>query len=397
MLGKYECVVIPNFGGFISHYQGAQILAEKSLILPPSKSLTFNSLLNKNDGLLAQELVLKFGLSYKEAIRVIDIQVDKWLAELTISSAKVQLSTIGNFVQNKKGSFIFTQDNTTNSLAESYGLGVIKAQVLKKDGITGKLKEELVQRQTSPVFNQKVRKLVISSAAAAVFALMFVWSYANIDVVQNQAESLGLLFSSEQVDTIEETSLAEQLPGDAIEVNTTELNTRSATEDISNESSMDSSKSPISELRNDLLTLDNQSINNILTDNLSSSETNEEKTDLSTELNTKGSTVNENKVELDNETKIDNTKVETIGGDKSDEELHSGKYIVVAGCFRSLRNATNFVNELKSLGYEAHLSGYSVKGLYRVAYGSYDNHSEGLKSMRWIQSTHNAQAWMTRR
>ncbi len=77
------------------------------------------------------------------------------------------------------------------------------------------------------------------------------------------------------------------------------------------------------------------------------------------------------------------------------EESHNGKYIVVAGGFESLQNARKLVDELNLLGFEAHLSGFSPKGLNRVAYGAYKNRSAALKAMRWIQSTHNARAWMT--
>ena len=77
------------------------------------------------------------------------------------------------------------------------------------------------------------------------------------------------------------------------------------------------------------------------------------------------------------------------------EESHNGEYIVVAGGFESVQNAEKLVDELNLLGFEAHLSGFSPKGLNRVAYGAYKNRSEALKAMRWIQSTHNAHAWMT--
>jgi len=79
------------------------------------------------------------------------------------------------------------------------------------------------------------------------------------------------------------------------------------------------------------------------------------------------------------------------------EESHNGKYIVVAGSFESLQNARKLVDELNLLGFEAHLSGFSPKGLNRVAYGAFKNRSAALKAMRWIQSTHNARAWMTTR
>ena len=86
---------------------------------------------------------------------------------------------------------------------------------------------------------------------------------------------------------------------------------------------------------------------------------------------------------------------ELYGDELYGEESHNGEYIVVAGGFQSVQNAKKLIDKLKLLGFEAHLSGFSSTGLNRVAYGSYKNSSEALKAMRWIQSTHNAQAWMT--
>jgi hypothetical protein len=362
MLYMYECVVIPDFGGFVSSYQSAQILSDKNLIVPPSKNLTFNALLIKNDGLLAQEIIAKHKVTYLEAIHIIDLEVDRWLAVLS-SSKSVNIKGVGTIIKNKKGSLIFTQDLNTNLSNDSYGLGMIKAQVLKKEGISGKLKEEFVQRQASPVFNQKVRKIAAGGSMAAVFLVLFIWSYINLDLVQNRAESLSLFFSSE----------------------------------ISNEASREKSEKDLSNDTDNIITSSKSAENNQIINSAES---------LSTELLHEIDSILS--VEVEEETiveetstrqkaKIDNTEV-AIENDASDDQyLNNGKYIIVAGCFRSYNNANNFVKELKSLGYDAQLAGHSAKGLHRVVYGSHNDRSDAVKSMRWIQSTHNAQAWMTTR
>jgi hypothetical protein len=113
----------------------------------------------------------------------------------------------------------------------------------------------------------------------------------------------------------------------------------------------------------------------------------------------------ENEVDIDEgqikkSTETDHWRNESESTDSNEDELygeesHNGEYIVVAGGFESVQNARKLVDELNLLGFEAHLSGFSPKGLNRVAYGAYKNRSEALKAMRWIQSTHNARAWMT--
>jgi cell division septation protein DedD/nucleoid DNA-binding protein len=365
MLYKYDCVVIPGFGGFVSQYLGAQILTDKNLILPPSKSLIFNALLKKNDGLVAQEIVLKYKITYQEALNVIELQVDQWLIVLS-SSKRITISGVGSLMSNKKGAIIFTQNLKTNFLNDAYGLAVIKAQVLKKEGISGKIKEEFVQRQASPSFNKNVKKIVSGGALAAAILVMFVWSYINIDVVQRQAESLGLFFTTAEdvIPTpIEDSAINEGIIDAPILITNKTTDSSNLHDSIIETSSVLTEDIYVTDLPDDEI-LGVREIN-----------TNQEK----------------------EEAKIDNTEVHSETTEALGHDAYQGKYVVVAGCFRSLHNATNFVNNLKSLGYEAHLSGKSEKGLHMVAYGSYNNRSDALKSMRWIQSTHNAQAWMTTR
>ena len=56
LLYKYNCVVIPNFGGIITHDASSQIHPIKNTFTPPSKRLAFNENLKENDGLLVSAL-----------------------------------------------------------------------------------------------------------------------------------------------------------------------------------------------------------------------------------------------------------------------------------------------------------------------------------------------------
>jgi hypothetical protein len=54
-------VIVPEFGGFIANYESAWINRQRALIFPPYKQILFNGNLTQNDGLLANELVIKTG------------------------------------------------------------------------------------------------------------------------------------------------------------------------------------------------------------------------------------------------------------------------------------------------------------------------------------------------
>jgi len=53
LLYRYECVIIPGFGAFLTQYQSATINSANNSIFPPGKQVSFNRQLQTNDGLLA--------------------------------------------------------------------------------------------------------------------------------------------------------------------------------------------------------------------------------------------------------------------------------------------------------------------------------------------------------
>ena len=53
LLYQFDCVIIPDFGGFVANYAGAKIQPIQNTFTPPSKQISFNRNLTSNDGLLA--------------------------------------------------------------------------------------------------------------------------------------------------------------------------------------------------------------------------------------------------------------------------------------------------------------------------------------------------------
>ena len=52
LLLENDCVVVPDFGGFIAHYQPARYVEEEGIFLPPLRTVGFNPQLTMNDGML---------------------------------------------------------------------------------------------------------------------------------------------------------------------------------------------------------------------------------------------------------------------------------------------------------------------------------------------------------
>ena len=56
LLYYHDCVVIPEFGGFITTHKSSILDSNALKIYPPSKQISFNKKLQSNDGLLIQKI-----------------------------------------------------------------------------------------------------------------------------------------------------------------------------------------------------------------------------------------------------------------------------------------------------------------------------------------------------
>ena len=131
LLYRYQCVIVPNFGAFITESVSAKINDLSGTIAPPKKLLSFNSLLKTNDGLLANHIALEEQISYDEAKHLIDLQVQKWTADLK-SNQEIYLKNIGEIKLNIEGKMIFEPHGSTNYLTSSFGLSPIVAKIVEQ-------------------------------------------------------------------------------------------------------------------------------------------------------------------------------------------------------------------------------------------------------------------------
>ena len=67
---------------------------------------------------------------------------------------------------------------------------------------------------------------------------------------------------------------------------------------------------------------------------------------------------------------------------------------IMAGAFRSQRNATKELNNLISKGYNARILDKNDHGLYPVVYGSFSTFAEAQFSMKQVQDSINKDAWL---
>ena len=82
MLYRYECVIVPDFGGFVMNTKSAIISPYSKTFYPPHKLITFNGHLKNNDGLLANYIASVDKVPFDSAMNFIKFEVNEWKEEI---------------------------------------------------------------------------------------------------------------------------------------------------------------------------------------------------------------------------------------------------------------------------------------------------------------------------
>lgn len=127
LLYKHDCVIIPDFGGFIANYKPAGYSSETHIFYPPTKNVVFNCNLTINDGLLANQVANYEGISYSQALTIIANFVYTVKSDLNNGNTIV-FKGLGTFVK-QSDSLIFSPDNTINRLIEAFGLPILQLPI----------------------------------------------------------------------------------------------------------------------------------------------------------------------------------------------------------------------------------------------------------------------------
>jgi hypothetical protein len=121
LLFEQDCVVVPDFGGFIANYVSAEIHPIRHTFSPPSKSIAFNEMLRLNDGLLASYVAQQEGVSREEALNQIKDYTHQLWNELRQRN-KYRLEEVGTLFLNREQKLEFEPENRVNYLNDSFGL-----------------------------------------------------------------------------------------------------------------------------------------------------------------------------------------------------------------------------------------------------------------------------------
>ena len=144
LLYRYNCVVVPEFGAFITNTASAHIDSVSNTLYPPTKIISFNQQLSKNDGLLVSHISKAKNLSYEDLLEEIIAASKTWTARLQ-NGETVDLQGIGTLRMSSEQKIQFTPEEKVNYLASSFGLSAFSAPPVLRETLKEEV-EELEER-----------------------------------------------------------------------------------------------------------------------------------------------------------------------------------------------------------------------------------------------------------
>lgn len=334
LLYRFDCVIVPGWGGLVSSYRPATIHPVTHIMNPPAKALTFNPLLNKNDGLLVNEIAAGESVSYDEAVTLVDRYVQEMRSELELHHA-VDWEHIGIFQLGPENKIVFKAHNEINYLADSFGLSVLRSPAIQREErkiVTLDKEDSVLAAATS---NTSRRGWWRAAAVLVPLVGIAALSYWQREAVTQGVYAGILNFTATGPELYEPRTEEETLvPIEKAEVENWW--------DIAHENARPKPEAP-SPIEHSTATTDN--------------------------------TVN---------TSATYTTAST-------------SYHVIAGCFSNESNADKLLAKLQAEGLPARRIGTTDKGLHIVTYESFGSRREALEGLSRIKREHSADAWLLKK
>ncbi|MGZ3920003.1 MAG: HU domain-containing protein [Bacteroidia bacterium] len=335
-----DYLVLPGFGGFVLKKSPAHFSSGGTLILPPSKTVSFNVQLKQNDGLFVQWLQKELSCDATQAIKHLE-DFAEYCKSLLNNRGRLTIDGIGFFYLDFENNICFEPQQQNNFLRESFGLAPVHVKELDiETPVKNKpvfVDREIERTETIVPEIKKQRNYRRIAVAAVSGAILF----SAIMVVVSTSKFSGPLKSA----VFGNETKAVYSP-----VNYSELNLKS----------IDPGKKDYVADANGIASL----------------ELDNNKTIAVKAMETETSEIN---------TATHHTTIASTHSRKSFE--------VVLGCFSILNNAHKMVSKLTRQQIKAAVAGQNEKGLYVVSSGSFNTKEEALAQLAEIKSVYPS-AWI---
>ncbi|MCV6629370.1 MAG: SPOR domain-containing protein [Flavobacteriaceae bacterium] len=383
LLYRYECVIVPEFGAFLTHYKSAQVHESTHAFYPPNKEVSFNAQLHKNDGLLASYISSVTDKPYEEVLQEIKEIVDSWNSTLH-QGGKLSIDSIGVIRKNEEGRLQFQPNFRVNFLMDSFGMTSFVSTAIERESSVFD-KRKYLQRQK----NNKSEEVVDRPAEAMEIAEVMEQTVTDTNLVEENptiiavkpvphiqrriylkyaaAIFLGVAISLTGYRSYKDYHLEQSLAQEALETNKEVQEAGFITSDRADSLGTEASS--------------NNQVETVEAAAESKKPIEKTPTNSATSLYSKPKeTVSPKTIE---EKSKDNKVQHAIG-----------RYQIIGGAFRQETNADKQLRILHSKNIAAIKLPKNRYGLYQIAYGTFDSKSEAITYLHKIKRSTNNEAWM---
>lgn len=178
LLYRYDCVIVPDFGGFVTNKTGAKVNNVTHTFHPPMKQVSFNIHLKHNDGLLANYVASVEKISFEQANESIKKTVANW--QNLLQNSVIDIANIGSLQFNTEKQLVFEPNTSTNFLTESFGLSTVETPAIKR------FKQEV--KPLVSVVKEKKRIVPLYAKYAASVAILAMLGFAGFNAINKQKQ-----------------------------------------------------------------------------------------------------------------------------------------------------------------------------------------------------------------
>ena len=208
LLFQHDCVIIPDFGGFVANIQSAKINKTQNSFSPPYKEISFNRDLKHNDGLLIGYVSRVKNIGFVDAKRLVDSFVKNLSLKLN-KGKKVVIEDVGVLQMDKEKNIQFEPSNTINFLLDSYGLDHFNFDPLEEYDVTKRIQKKFEERSPASFLRRRtIRRIAI--AVPVIVALVLIPLKTNMLDFNADISSLNPFSKTEQVQPKTESTVSEK-------------------------------------------------------------------------------------------------------------------------------------------------------------------------------------------
>ncbi|WP_420378545.1 SPOR domain-containing protein [Gilvibacter sp.] len=217
LLYRYECVILPGFGAFLTQYQPARIHESTDAFYPPSKLLSFNRQLQSNDGLLADHIAKSKDISYADALTAIR-SYTRFLEHELEAGKNIIIEAVGSLAM-EAGKISFEPSAENNYLTASFGLSQFVQPAMSRSS------EEAIALKAEPLLftpTQEQRPVYLKYAAIGLIAIGLT-SFGGLKIYESGVKQHNYVQSQDAKDrvqnSIQEATFVISNPLPSLEVN----------------------------------------------------------------------------------------------------------------------------------------------------------------------------------